>query len=201
MNKLIFLSLGFFLGAIACNAQKMNQGDYLVLASGDSIFGKVQYLSENDFGPAYLSKIRIQAENGPRQKFKPKKLSAFGCGGQHFEIFRLETFNASSSWLAQDFRHNPACGDYYIFQRIGQGELCHYRWHWFEQGESTPYQMDLLRRAGDSIFLRADQGLFGLRIRALTRFFSDCPRLQAKISAKELRDIESITGFYQQHCR
>ena len=49
--------------------------------------------------------------------------------------------------------------------------------------------------------MRADQGLFGLKRKTLTKYFKDCPVLSEQIKSKAIKSVWDVVKFYNSECR
>ncbi len=60
--------------------------------------------------------------------------------------------------------------------------------------------MDLFKKEEDQLFIRATQGLLGLKRKVLMDYFSNCPNLQEQIQQKHLTKPWQVVEFYNGHC-
>lgn len=60
--------------------------------------------------------------------------------------------------------------------------------------------MELLKKGNDSVFIRADQGLPGLKRKVLTTYFKNCPELSVQIKSKTLKTVWEVVPFYNEKC-
>ncbi len=207
MNKrklLFFFIVLLFSTHILLFAQDNNQSDYLVLNTGETLYGRVQYIKERGFGGrSFYKKVRITDTSGKRKKYKRKNVSGFSVDGSVFKSF----------WLSQQSQPFPRVslenprydiafknGEQHFLRIVSKGRLNHYELEWFDQESSALWSMSLLKKEGDRFFIRADQGLFGLKRKVLLNYFSDCPKLQEKIRQKELKKVHQIVTFYNTNC-
>lgn len=79
-------------------AQSNDHSDYLVLSTGDTLYGRVQHSKEGGFGGGgFYKKVRITDTHGKRKKYKRKNVSVFSVDGSVFESF----------WLSQQSQSFP----------------------------------------------------------------------------------------------
>ena len=203
-NSLFFFVLLLFLTPIFLFAQNSNQSDYLVLSTGDTLYGRVQYIKERGFGGrSFHKKVRITDANGKRKKYKRKNVSVFSVDGSVFESFWLRQQSQSFPRVSlENPRYDIAFknGGQHFLKIVSEGRLNHYELEWFDQESSALWSMSLLKKEGDRFFIRADQGLFGLKRKVLLNCFSDCPKLQEKIQRKELKKVHQVVTFYNTNC-
>jgi hypothetical protein len=60
--------------------------------------------------------------------------------------------------------------------------------------------MDMLLKEGDDYFIRATQGLFGLKKKVLSDYFQKCPELVEKIGQKEIIDPSALVDYFNANC-
>jgi hypothetical protein len=60
--------------------------------------------------------------------------------------------------------------------------------------------MDLFIKEGDDYFIRATQGLFGLKKKVLSDYFQKCPDLVKKIKQKEIKDPSAVVRYFNANC-
>ena len=207
MNKqdsLFFFVVLLFSTHILLFAQNNDHADYLVLSTGDTLYGRVQHSKEGGFGGrGFHKKVRITDTNGKRKKYKRKNVSGFSVDGSVFESFWLTQQSQSFPRVSLE---NPRYdivfknGEQHFLRNVSKGRLNHYELEWFDQESSTLWSMSLLKKEGDRFFIRADQGLFGLKRKVLRNYFSDCPKLQEKIQRKELKKVHQVVTFYNTNC-
>ncbi|MEQ8476051.1 hypothetical protein [Fulvivirga sp.] len=195
----IFMLLVFSVYATSF-AQSAITEDFLVLNSGDTLHGSVEYINSKRVSPEFYKKIRVTDENGKRRQFKQKDVSAFKADGKVFESYWLSQSSDKITLVNPKYDIDPENGAQYFLRLIRKGELSHYQWEWWEQGESTLMWMDLLRKKEDQFFIRATQGLLGLKKKVLTDYFMNCPDLKERIEKKELDEVWQLVDFYNNNC-
>ncbi len=202
MIKTVVASIIFFmlLAPTFLYGQSKDKPDYVVLTAGDTIFGTVDYLDERGTNPKFYKKIRLTDSNGKRKKYKTKTITAFRSSSQIYRAFWLDNSSDKIVFINPIYTIDFEKGEKEFLKVITNGELSHYRLEWWEQGESLLMTMELLKKADDSFFMRADQGLLGLKRRALTKYFKDCPDLSAQIKSKTLKTVWEVVAFYNIEC-
>ena len=204
MNKLNYLlnsiALVLFSSITSLFAQDHKYSDYIVLNIGDTLYGEVHYLDENGVSGGFYNKIRLTNPKGKRKKYKRKLVAGF----------RTNNFNYESYWLSQSsekimlvnpiYQIDPMRGEQHFLKVVSKGKLSHYELEWIEQDNSTLWSMALLKKDKDSFFIRADQGLLGLKRKALRNYFSNCPDLVESISQKQLNEVTEVVDFYNSYC-
>ena len=173
--------------------------DYLVLTSGDTLYGQVQFLAPPASDRVYLKKISLITSK-QKTKFRLKEISAIHSNSTTYRLFRLENKVALPNPFREYFHLNGNEGQLYVLKLIQQGQLSHYEWQWKEQGESTLTSTDLFIKSNDDYFIRATQGLLGLKRKALADYFTDCPELVRLLQEKQLNTPAQVVNFYNRQC-
>ncbi|MEO1051398.1 MAG: hypothetical protein AAFX87_12285 [Bacteroidota bacterium] len=91
-------------------------------------------------------------------------------------------------------------GQHYFLKVVSIGKLSHYELEWFDQGDSQLWSMALLKKANERYFIRADQGIIGLKKKVLQRYFADCDELRTKIKESELNKVWQVVEAYNNNC-
>lgn len=181
-------------------AQSAVSEDYLILHSGDTILGTVNYINKNGINYKFYKKLRVIEVHGKTKKYDLKKVKSFSAENATYEGFWLSQSSEKILLLNPKYNITAQKGDYHFLKVIHQGVLSHYQLEWFEQAESLLMQADLLKRENDLYFIRATQGLFGIKRKTLTTYFNDCPNLQQYISQKQTSTIAEIVDYYNHTC-
>ena len=182
----------------------MSQSQYLpgwvILASGDTLTGMVKDRKQTFTGPEIYHKIRFKGDQKKkRKKYRPEELAGYQINEVAYESVWLRPASSGIHLLNPYYESFPNAGDCVFLRVVSKGKLSHYQWEWAD--ESQVDSMDLFRRAGEPIFIRATQGILGLKRKQLTKFFTDCPSLQEKIQKKELTYAWEVTKYYNTHCQ
>ncbi len=181
-------------------AQTSHTIDYLVLNVGDTLYGKVKHIDEGSVNPKYYKKIRFTDTHGKQKKYKRKDISAFRVNNTIYEGFWLNQSSQKIIFLNPKYDIDPQKGEQIFLKMISKGKLSHYELEWWEQGESTLWWMDLLKKEEDQFFIRATQGLLGLKRKVLINYFSNCPELKEQIEQRQLNKVWQVVHFYNSKC-
>ncbi|MEM7486187.1 MAG: hypothetical protein AAF348_13350 [Bacteroidota bacterium] len=193
---LVLLSANTFL-----SAQNSNQREYLVLQTGDTLYGTVGYINEKGVGRDFYKKIRLADAQGKTKKYKWKQVSGFRWDGFDYESFWLSKSSPSGLTLTEP-RHDIdySDGTQFFLRVVSKGAVSHYELEWFNQGNSTLWSKALLKKTKDKFLIRADLGLLGLKRKVLRNYFSDCPELQEKLAEKQFKKVREVVAFYNGNC-
>ena len=176
-------------------------GDYLNPNVGDTIYGKVEHLDRRGGSTDFYKKIRVTNAKGKRKKFKRGDVESFQVDGVRYEGFWLSQSSDIFDLFSPKYFMDRENGERYFLRIISLGRLSHYQLEWWEQDDAGINRMDLLIKEGDEHFIRATQGIFGLKRKALTKYFRDCPELAEQIEQKNLSKVEEIMDFYNAGCK
>jgi hypothetical protein len=181
-------------------AQTSNTLDYLVLNIGDTLYGNVKHIDQRGLNPKYYKKIRLTDTYGKKKKYKRKVVSAFRVNNTSYEGFWLNQSSQKIIFLNPKYDINPQKGEKYFLRVVSKGKLSHYELEWWDQEESTLLRMDLLKKEEDQFFIRATQGLLGLKRKVLVNYFPNCPDLKEQIKQRQLKEVWQVVDFYNSNC-
>lgn len=198
--KILYFLTTFLLIQPFLIAQPYNTLDYLVLNNGDTLYGRVKHVNQKGVNNKYYKKIRLTNTNGNQKKYNRTDVSAFRVNIINYEGFWLNQSSEKIVFNNPRYDINSQKGEKYFLRVISKGKLSHYHLEWWEQGESGLMWMDLLKKEEDSFFIRATQGLFGLKKKVLINYFQNCPKLKEQIEQKQLKNIEQVVTFYKNYC-
>jgi hypothetical protein len=199
-KNFLLLLVGIITFPFTVNSQAKSNADFVVLHTGDTLFGKVSHINTSGVSDTYYKKIRLTELNGKRRKISRKKICAFRSNNMNYEAFLLKEttriFRFNTTYSIENKK-----GKRYFLKVISKGELSHYQLEWMEQGSSNIQSMDLLIKTKDHFFIRATQGIMGIKSAILIEYFADCPSIQSEISKKKLSTIHEITNYYNRVCK
>lgn len=199
-NLYIYSSLGLLLLQTSLYAQHTEQLDYIVLYSGDTLYGNMKYIDERGADRNFYKKLRLTTIDGKRKKYKRKDVSAFRVDDANYESFWLNQSSQKVTLLNSEYDIDTKDGHQHFLKVVSQGKLSHYELEWFNQGNTTLWSMSLLKKEEDPFFIRADQGLSGLKRKVLLDYFFDCPKLKEGINLKQLNKVWEVVDFYNSNC-
>ena len=181
-------------------AQPGNTSDYLALNSGDTLFGTVKHVDQRGMSPKFYKKIRLTDSRSKRKKYKRNDVSAFRVNNTSYEGFWLYQSSQLIVFLNPKYDIDSQNGERYFLRVISKGQLSHYLLEWWDQEGSSLSWMDLLKKEEDQYFLRATQGIFGLKRKALANYFFNCPDLKDQIEQKRIKEVWQVVDFYNRNC-
>jgi hypothetical protein len=189
----LYTSIGSF-------AQTYDALDYLMLKTGDTIYGNIEYKKESGVNYKFLKKIRLTNTLGEQKRYKRDQVIAFRTNNIVYEGFWLNQESEHLVLLNPRYEIDDKNADYYFLKVMSKGTLSYYQLEWWEQGESLLMSMDLLKKVKDPFFIRATQGLFGLKRKVLSSYFNECPDLVEKIQQKQLNQVFQVVDYYNSNC-
>lgn len=145
-------------------------------------------------------KIWISDRNGKRKKYKTKNIIVLSSKNEFYKAFWLDNRSEKIVFINPIYKIDFENGEKEFLKLFTKGELSHYRLEWREQGESLLMTMELLKKAKDSYFIRANQGVLGLKRNVLTKYFKGCSQLSAQIKSKTLKTVWEVVEFYNIEC-
>jgi hypothetical protein len=172
---------------------------YVVNVFGDTLRGAVKDRKVSGSGTARLKKILFVDQEGKKQKFEHTEISAYQIGDDHYRGFYLANLRSNISGTTH-YSIDPFNGAYSFLRLIINDRISLYKYEWHEQGENEPMGFSLIQRGREEMFVRADQGLLGLKTKQLHKYFDECPIVQDKLTKKEFKDPVELVTFYNSSC-
>jgi hypothetical protein len=182
------------------SAQTETRQDYLSLNVGDTLFGKVEHVDRRGGSTEYYKKIRFTDVKGKRKKYKRSDVESFQVSNVLYEGFWLSQSSEKIVLVNPRYDFDRENGERYFLRVMSRGRLSHYHLEWWEQGDAGINGMDMLLKEGDDYFIRATQGLFGLKKKVLSDYFQKCPDLVEKIGQKEIIDPSAVVDYFNANC-
>lgn len=199
--KIVLIILGLSIAMqMLVFAQKNKRPDYVVLTSGDTLYGKVEYMDEDAIPLKFHKKIRILSNDGRLKRLDRKEVAAFQTNNMAYESFFLHQSSQKVMLVNPTFAIDLQNGKQEFLKVVRKGKLSHYELEWIEQGTSAVSAMTLFKKEKDSFFIRADQGVFGLKKNVLQEYFTDCPSLRKAILDYQVKDVFEVMDYYNQNC-
>ncbi len=165
---------------------------YIVDNDGDTLHGLVRDRDTGPFG-GLLPKVQVKPEGKRKKKFKPQQIQSYGRGNSRFITLQVVT---TSQLLRTETRIVDRGGESQFFQVIAEGGLNLYHQEFTDEDNFRIDFIPYFNKAGDDELVRATQGLFGLKKKLLSRYFSDRPDLVEKIRRGELKTPMDVVEAY-----
>lgn len=174
----------------ATSAQNDFQEGYVVTISNDTLYGLVKDRNTGAFG-GLLQKIRFKGKGGKR-KYAPREIISYTRGNTTFESFQLVS---TGKPFDMDYRVSTE-GDFQYLRVSEKGYLSYYLLEYEEDDSSYIDTIAYFKKWNEDRLVRVDQGIFGLKRKKLSVYFSDCPELAERIRTKKVKHPSDIVQFY-----
>ena len=181
-------------------AQTSSRSDYIMLNFGDTLYGTVKHVNQRGVSPKFYKKIRLTNSNGKRKKYKRNDVSAFRVNNISYEAYWLSQSSRKIVFLNPIYDIDAYNGERHFLRVVSKGELSHYQLEWWDHEGAGLSWIDLLKKEEDQYFIRATQGIFGLKKKALANYFFNCPDLTEQIQQKRIKDVWQVVKFYNYNC-
>lgn len=159
----------------------VGQEDYkeghVVTLKGDTLYGR---LSDRKLGPfgGIHDKIKFRGKR-LKKRFSPDQVLSYKKGDSIYRSLFLD-------------------GETEFLRVVSEGFVSLYMYELQEQGKEMVVDISYLKKEKSSDLVRADQGLLGLKRKAMTRFFDDCPPLVKKIQDKQFKYAYQLVDYYNE---
>ncbi len=177
----------------------MDTDSYVVLNSGDTLFGEVQRIRTSKRGMKFLKKLHYTPENGRRKKFQYSEVSAYTTEGEIYKKYNLE--QVTDQILVKSYYRFVPYGGEATFLRVWvEGPLSHYEYKELNGREKNITRYPLLKIENKETLVKISTGFLGTRKKVLADYFASCPVLQEKIKGGILETAQEIVQFYYKSC-
>jgi len=166
-------------------AQRDYEEGYIVTLTNDTLYGSVRDRETGAF-PRILKK----------KKYTASQITGYKTGNRVYESIGIkpESMFFRTRYLLTDTYKKE-------FVRVmHKGKLNYYHWEYADSESNTLEYIPLFHIEERAEMVRATQGLLGLKKKALSEYFINCPELVQKINEKEIRTPEDVTEFYVNNC-
>lgn len=176
--------------------------DNIVLVTGDTLYGKVDYFKEQYVFSEFYKKIRLTDTNGRKRKFKRKKVLSYRVDGYDYESFKLDAETKlfrNDRYLDTKYYIDPN-GVQHFLKVITKGKLSLYKLEWIDHDNNGLRSVDLIKKAHDKSFIPANRMLGRVAKKTVSRYLSDCPEIEKKVIEKEFKYVSQVVDFYNENC-
>jgi hypothetical protein len=180
-------------------AQESYVPGYIVIEQGDTIYGGLKHRRQTFSGQEMMRKIHIRKDKGGRGRYTRGQLSAYAIGDQIYRKFHLRTADIMPV-LPAYYEIVPYSGQPYFLRLVKDGPLELYALEWDDWDNNIVEDFPLVHKKGDQMMVRATQGLFGFKKKALNEYLSDCPAVLDKLEKDEFRFAYQMVDFYNENC-
>lgn len=167
---------------------------YVITLKGDTLQGKIRDRRTGIFAGKF-KRIRFKTSVFPPRRYRPGQIRSYVIGSAVYE----------SHWIMRDnrvFQERYLSMERYgkpVFLRlVVKGPLSLYYLEQLDQDSGRFDYVELFKKEGVPVFIRASQGLFGLKKNTLRQYFADRPDVISKIEDKSLRSALEIARYYNE---
>ncbi len=165
---------------------------YVILNSGDTLYGKIKDRKDAPFMSIY-KKVRFKGAGLFVKRFKPNHILEYQRGSEVYESVWLNTRSKGFKTTYESIR---GVGKKQFLKTVVKGNLTYYEWENLDPGSDFILEIPLFKRENENYLIRVTQGVFGLKKENLRLYFRDYPQVQEKIETKQLRTPKEIALFY-----
>lgn len=167
---------------------------YVVLNSGDTLHGMTRDRNTGPFGGMY-GKVKLKRSGKVKKTYKARDIQGYACG--EVRVVTLQT-QSPNSLLRSELLLAPEQGVPRFFRVISEGPLTLYHEEFTDPDDFWINFIPWFKREGSPQMVRATQGIFGLKKKALASFFADKPDLVEQIQQGKLRTPEQVVEAFPQ---
>ncbi len=194
--KTIPLLIIFIHISISVFGQKAFEKGYVVNPENDTIFGKIKDRKPEPFADLY-KKIRFKKEGSFFvKKYKPSQIIGYKAGDRVYESIGIETEGRllnTRYFISSTSRKS-------FLKVVHKGNLNYYHWEYIDNESGFVDYIPLFHKEKSTEMVRATQGIFGLKKKLLSQYFSDCPELVREIDKKEVRTVQDVLELHESLC-
>ena len=176
------------------------QPDYLILTSGDTLFGSIERYEQLLTKDKYYSKVRLTNQKGKRKKYSHSEIKEIGIGNHIYRKYNLQVVTQLNI-LTNYYRAVAFGGNEKFLEVVTEGPVSMYYYYWVDgMDQDNPSSFPLFKKANEDVMVRATQGIFGLKKKVLTSYFSDCPDLQKALEDGAFKLPQEVVNYYNTQC-
>ena len=167
--------------------------DFVVLNSGDTIYGEVSDRSTIGIRDRMYKRIRFKGSEG-RKRFRARQILGYSANGHVYESFPFLVTGMLQDKIIfmRSNRHKK-----FIQRSFQNDRLTLYYYEFTNDDERVIQSVPFLYLHEKDFMVRATQGLFGLKKRSLQAYFAEYPDLVEQIESGEIKDVNQIVQFFE----
>ncbi len=195
----VFLFL--FLLTVVTRFPLFSQNDYeqgsITLNNGKTLYGEIRDRKVTNTGTKLYTKIRFRDSSGKRKKYSPDDIKGYTIGENEYESLWYHESNVLfiTYWISKKGK-----GDKIFLKVLKKGFLTCYFYEYVDNDSGYIDGYELFKRKNDAYFMRATQGIFGLKKNRLGEYFDDCPVLVKKIENGTIKTPLQVVDYYNNRC-
>lgn len=190
---LLFILLAFLTSS--SNAQKGYEKGYIVKNNNDTIHGKLKDRKAGNYQKLY-KKVRFKKNGLFPKKYNPSKIQAYTINDSHFES---KWMKQSGGLFNERYTSIEGKGNKVFLKVVAEGNLSLYHLEYIDLESSYIDYIPLFKKKNETYYIRVTQGLFGLKRKALSNYFSENEELIRLINEKKLTSPIEIVEYYNEN--
>jgi hypothetical protein len=189
------LFVGMLLFFVHLGHTQFSEG-YIITLQGDTIHGRVKDRSDG-FRTKLYPKIRFRKPGGLTKKLSPRQIRGYYTEASG--LYESQWFEKQQRFLRMDYFSVTGVGQKRFLKVVVRGKLSLYHLEFTDFDNSAVDYLQLFRLEGDNRYVRASQGVLGLKKKLLSDFFKDYPELVEKINSGSLKSAFQVAQFFNQN--
>lgn len=174
-------------------AQKTFEPGHIVRYRGDTLYGKIKDRREGA-SPRLYKAIRFRAKGALfARRYRAGQIKSYTVRGKIYESIGVREAGGFAAYYPLDERRKR------FLHLVEKGKLSLYHLEFLNEDGHIDY-IPLLYSKKRLDMLRATQGLFGLKKKALAEYLSDCPELIEQIEEKQIQNSRELVDYYNRFC-
>ncbi len=190
----LLLALLVILTVEGLHAQRGYVPGYIILETKDTLYGMVR--DRNNFSGEIYQKIKFKQKGRRAKRYTAHDIIGYNNGTHTFTSL---WYHEEGNFLRMAFYASPHFKEKAFLIVYSEGILSVYGKE-FSDDTSYGNSFPLFKKAGDDYYVRATQGILGLKKKQLARYFSDCPGLVNRIDTGDLKRTYEVAEYYNGNC-
>jgi hypothetical protein len=169
---------------------------YIVTNNGDTLYGKIKDRTTG-FNTRIYPKVRFRQPGKPQKRFRPRHIKAYYSEGSG--LFESQWFDRQPRLLKNDYVNVTGMGQKHFMKVIVRGKLSLYHLEFRDADNAAVDYIEFFKMEGDHRFVRASQGLLGLKKKLLLEYFKDYPAVTEQIQSGALKTAVDVAIYFNSH--
>lgn len=196
ITRFILLFFVLVLASSLSFSQKGYEYGTVITNKNDTIQALIKDRGYGIHGSRY-KKIRVKDGGLIAKRYSPYDIKSYSVGNDMYESVWL---SSTLRGLREVFVSERNQGKKHFLKVVVSGTVSLYYWEIRDYESGTNDYIELIKRKHQQEYIRASQGIFGLKTKRLAEYFSDCSLLVEKLNANELKNAVDVVNFYNSNC-
>jgi hypothetical protein len=166
---------------------------YIITLKGDTIQGRVKDRSDG-FRTKLYAKIRFRPNGGITRKLSPRQIRGYYSEGSG--LYESQWIETQRRFLRTDYFSITGVGQKRFLKVVVRGKLSLYHLEFPDFDNGNIDYLQLFRLEGENRFVRASQGILGLKKKLLSDYFKNYPELVERINSGSLKSAYEVALFF-----